>query len=337
MSGWPGASRDQATHFAGEAPLCRYVPLTSYPVSAEGILAVLAFGLAESAHQIEIPTIAVPLPLLCQQRYLEVWTGPEPISRGKLDGVEFAHSTDVLFGWVSFAELATDLKEATRETYKRFIAAARKIGFPHILRTWNYVPRINSADPDGLERYRNFCIGRHAALAESYSKFESHLPGATAVGSEADHALVYFLAGRTPGLQIENPRQVSAFRYPAEHGPRSPSFSRAVLKDWRNETTLYISGTASITGHESRHDGDIKAQVREIWQNIDALLRVASRSSRPLKPSLMKVYLRHPEHYGQVREMVLQKFPEVPTLSFKAEICRSNLLVEIEAIATPIG
>jgi len=43
-----------------------------------------------------------------------------------------------------------------------------------------------------------------------------------------------------------------------------------------NRDCLYISGTASITGHESRHPDDPAAQLEETLVNIKALIDSAA-------------------------------------------------------------
>ena len=100
-------------------------------------------------------------------------------------------------------------------------------------RIWNYFPRIN-VESDGLERYRAFCVGpRHGRLDDSASR-------------ECDRTRPGLLSSRRRAASVE---QVSAYRYPALYGPRSPLFSRAVVKQWARSTQLYISGTASVVGH----------------------------------------------------------------------------------------
>ena len=138
-----------------------------------------------------------------------------------------------------------------------------------------------------------FCAGRHQALVAELTEFETHLPAACAIGTDEPGLRLYALAGRTAGIQIENPRQTSAFHYPRQYGPRSPSFSRAVLKAWEERHHhLYISGTASIVGHASQHV-DLMAQLDETLFNLRALLAQANRlTPEPLRPALLKVYCR---------------------------------------------
>lgn len=95
----------------------------------------------------------------------------------------------------------------------------------HLLRLWNYVPGINDEGQE-LEHYRHFNVGRQRAFIDAgRSAFEGS-PAACALGTKMGPLSVFFLAGPKAPLSIENPRQVSAYRYPDQYGPRSP-FSRA--------------------------------------------------------------------------------------------------------------
>ena len=65
-------------------------------------------------------------------------------------------------------------------------------------------------------------------------------------------------------VPVENPRQVSAYRYPPTYGPRvADLLARGAGRTSAAATiALFISGTASIVGHETVHQGDVRAQTR---------------------------------------------------------------------------
>src|SRR4029450_6281948 len=90
---------------------------------------------------------------------------------------------------------------------------------------------------------------------------------------------VIVLAGRTPPIAIENPRQVSAYRYPSQYGPQAPTFSRGALYLRGTHALLTISGTASIVGYETLHVGDVVAQVDESLRNLDAVVDAANAAA----------------------------------------------------------
>lgn len=135
---------------------------------------------------------------------------------------------------------------------------------------------------------------------------------------------------------IENPRQTSAYRYPPKFGIHSPSFSRACVLSESAGTNLFVSGTASIVGHETIHHGDVSAQTRETLANLDALLEEANRVVGASRYSLdglkFKVYVRRPRDLDAIQSALAASLrTAAPILYLQADVCREELLVEIEA------
>jgi chorismate lyase/3-hydroxybenzoate synthase len=227
-----------------------------------------------------------------------------------------------------------DLDAATFDAYRRIRRLVQQMDYPYLLRTWNYFPDINGLQ-HGEERYRAFSQGRYRALANASTTFETTLPAACAIGTHVPGLLVYFLAARMPGKQIENPRQVSAFRYPPQYGPRSPSFSRAILKRWGVESHLYISGTASIVGHASQHPSHPLQQLDETLVNLETLLGHANRYLKEkLRLALIKVYIRPGLPIAAIQQHLQDCLGSgLPKrLLLTGDICRDDLLLEIEGL-----
>lgn len=322
-----------------------YIDGCSYQLSHEpdaygpldhDVLARIHFGTDLTAAQ-DPRQINVALPQAGGAPVAEVWRSRRPVEHGRLDGLAYAHNGEVLFGHLRLdePELA-DLVRATARAYLRIDLLLRRLGYPCWLRIWNFLGHINHGEGDA-ERYRQFSQGRHNALALKRG-FESRLPAATAIGTRDGGLTVYFLAARGPGAQVENPRQVSAFRYPAAYGPKSPSFSRACLKHWANASHLFVSGTASVVGHQTLHPGDLLAQLDETHRNIEALLGQASAAepaAGPFRAAGLKIYVRpghdHPELLPRVRRLFGDR---VPVLCLAGDICRRDLLLEIEGLFT---
>lgn len=306
------------------------------------VLAQIRFGTAmASAHDPRLLTLA--LPPLEASTLTETWRCAEPVRHGWRQGLGYAHTEDVLFFQLLLDESAfPSLEVLSAQAYERLLAFLAEAGFPHLLRVWNYFPRINEGE-GADERYQQFCLGRGRVL-EVTPGFETRLPAATVIGSLAPGFVVYGLTAREPGLQIENPRQVSAFRYPRQYGPRSPAFSRARLKHWGEAQHLYVSGTASVVGHETRHPHAALAQLGEAVRNLEALLEQASRTEPSLSLghlsdlALLKLYVRPGVDIGPLQAMLQGLLgTQTPCLLLGGEICRRDLLVEMEGLYAATG
>lgn len=261
----------------------------------------------------------------------ELWHSPPPVVTGWAQGIGFAQGPEVLFAHLLLDDTGdADLAQLTLTAYTRLLAFTLARGFPHPLRMWNFLSRIHARD-GGLERYQAFCVGRERAFALT-GLAPARFPAATAVGTDAPGLLVYLLAGRAPGVAVENPRQVSAYRYPPRYGPRPPSFARALRPPWPNSSPFFISGTASVVGHRSLHPGALGPQLHETLANLDALLAAAAAA----RPAFLKVFLRDPRHLAQTRAGLRDwAGPGTPVLYLQAEVCRAELQIEIEGVCGP--
>lgn len=224
--------------------------------------------------------------------------------------------------------------------YGSILKAIEEIGCPHLIRCWNYFSRINESE-HGLERYRHFNIGRTRAFDRAGRLRADVAPAASAVGTSAlatspGQVVIYFLASKLVPDAIENPRQVSAYHYPCQYGPVSPLFSRATLLPLSPESqALFVSGTASILGHQSVHIGDAAAQTVETVQNLEAVVDQANlratNGAFSLADLRLRAYLRHPSDLPKVKEALFEKLQrDVDVTWLQADICRTELLVEIE-------
>lgn len=283
----------------------------------------------QAAHGDDPRYIPVHLPLL-HGPAAELWTSAAPVRTGEEQGIRYAENGRVLFGHVHVPE--SELAHTDRALFHAYIhieSLLRRHGYPAWLRVWNYVSRINEGEGD-QERYRQFVLGRHNALSLKPG-FEKELPAATAIGQDGEGMLVYFLAGRVPGIQIENPRQISAFHYPRQYGPRGPSFSRAMLVPWWDRRELLVSGTASVVGHETLHIGHPMQQLEESLVNMQIVLDQAGTG---WVPQSCRLYVRKAEDAALAIARLESQFPRDRIVVLRGDICRADLSLEIEATYT---
>ena len=291
----------------------------------------------------EVPCASVAMPVLGgSASFCEVWRSGSVPNSGRHGAVSFREDGSLLFGCLtcddrSTASSGSPLRDAARDAYAGIFAAADGLGFPHLVRFWNYFSDIN-LEVDGLERYRQFNIGRQEGFSAGGRALDANLPAACALGTHGGPLVVAFLAAREPPIQVENPRQISAYEYPPEYGPRSPTFARASLLPCADGEFLLISGTASIVGHRTVHVGDASAQTAETLANLRAVIEAVNRASRAggyeLRDLALKVYLRDPFDLAAIRTHI-ESAADAPAeaVFLQADICRRDLLVEIEATA----
>jgi len=313
----------------------------------QNVLGVAAFDAATPrAASAEIPMVSVPTPVLgANARRYEVWQSPHPVQSGARGRIQYRLGAGVVFGRLSIAESelganpgeVSPLRRATELAYREIFAVVDALAMPHLVRVWNFLPDINGQS-HGSERYWQFNSARQDGFIANARAVTGAVPAACGVGSPRGTPLmIYFLASTTAPSVVENPRQVSAYHYPPAYSPRSPTFSRACVADFADGRMLFISGTASILGHATVHVGDAAAQTRETLRNIEALLGAANRGAGARAPFAMsalyyKAYVRHAADHALIAgELRAALGADAQALYLHADLCRQDLLVEIEA------
>lgn len=313
--------------------------LFGLPPQLPTTVGALGYGSCGAAASGEHGVASLDVPVLGDGRpALDLWLGAPTLRHGRTGCVRWCHDGHWLHGCLDIADAEGDLAAAAQRAYGDVFGTLRETGYAHLVCLWNYLPRINDTG-SGLERYRQFNIGRQQAFIDSgHSAFEG-APAACALGTAGGALSVRFLAGRSAPLAVENPRQVPAWRYPSAYGPRAPTFSRAALADMGGgEVALWVSGTASIVGHESRHAGDVCAQTTETVANLHAVIQAAqahTSAALSLAELVSCVYVRHAADAPRVREVLDQAWgpgsrAAREAVLVQADICRADLLVEVE-------
>ena len=302
----------------------------------------ICFGSVRNDVKQDLPShllVHVPMSQLGGAPVREYWLSPTPIERHQYANVRFGVNEEILFGYTNFT-LPTDgssFEEQIRSHYMTVLNLLQSQDYPHLFRVWNYLPRIG--DPiQGTECYKRFCRARYHAFEAFFEDIIPNLPAASVLGSAGSDYQMVFAASRTTPWHYENPRQVSAYRYPQQYGPKSPLFARATLVGWPNRDILFISGTASIIGHQSQHRGDAQAQAEEVIRNIEALLEHISRAREMTALRLtdirhLRVYIRDAGDLEPIRQLLERRIsPDTQVIYVQANICRPELLVEMEAL-----
>ncbi|NLY02327.1 MAG: hypothetical protein GXY83_40090 [Rhodopirellula sp.] len=239
-----------------------------------------------------------------------------------------------------------------------FVAMRRRLDsagvpFDNVIRTWLYLGDI--VGPEGeTQRYKELNRAR-TDYYEDIPFCQDKLPGcikgpvfpaSTGIGTNNGDVVMSCIAISTDRkdlklIPLENPFQTSACDYAAEYSPKSPKFARAMALSCGECATIFVSGTASITDSESRHLDDAAAQTHQTLDNIEALISERNFEGHGTPGlgatlddlALVRVYIKRQEDYAQTRAACEARFGEVPTIYAIADVCRPELLVEIEAVA----
>jgi len=255
---------------------------------------------------------------------------------------------------VDLAPLAFQRRVA--EVYE---AVRRKLGdgpCNQPVRFWNFVPGIHRSVAHGMDRYEVFNAGRFAAYARWYGTcdFDGRLTAASAVDHRQRSLVIQVLAAERFGRAIENPRQRAAYRYSRRYGPMPPCFARATVAGAplvrRGCETLIVAGTASVLGEDSAHVDDLAAQVEETRLNLGSLIAESigmdgvdpvriHRHRDGLRQALgriehLRAYVVDTARAQEVLARLTQDMSALQTVELMpADLCRTNLLVEVEAVA----
>ncbi|MDO5309284.1 MAG: endoribonuclease L-PSP [Planctomycetia bacterium] len=225
--------------------------------------------------------------------------------------------------------------------------------FPQVFRTWLYQGNIVLPERD-TQRYKELNRARSdffygVSFIEEYLpknvKLGAIYPASTGIGADDVDVAMSCVALQTERedvivVPMENPNQISAFNYAQRYSPKSPKFARAMALAYNDRCSVYVSGTASIVDQTTVHIGDPVAQTNQTLDNIEALISESNLASHGitgfdanLKDLVVaRVYVKNREHFDVIREVCQKRMPEVPLVYTFADVCRDDLLVEVEGV-----
>jgi enamine deaminase RidA (YjgF/YER057c/UK114 family) len=211
------------------------------------------------------------------------------------------------------------------------ILQERNWTFQDVRRTWFYLEDI-------LDWYDDFNVSRSRYFHESglmNGSIKSIIPASTGIWGRNAHGFATtmdLLAMRPSDEQkfevkrMLNPKQNEATDY-------GSAFSRGVSVDTKLNTYAFVSGTASIdeTG-KSIHPNDMEKQTARTFDNIDALLQGVHGDLHSIVQAT--AFVKHeediPVYEAEIEKRGLQDLPIIQTV---ADVCRDDLLFELDATA----
>ena len=226
-----------------------------------------------------------------------------------------------------------------------------KMPVSSIVRQWNYIENITRIE-DNSQNYQEF----NDARSRFYRKTKWHdgFPAATGIGIGCGGVIVDLDAIYTNGSDIKvvslnNTLQVPAHDYSnsvliaaedeQDRPVTTPKFERGKLVLSGTEGVIYISGTAAIRGEKSFSDKGIEEQTRITLENIEHLISEETLANSGaghfanVEISSLRIYLKEESFFEPCKKIVDENYKGVSSVYLKADICREELLVEIEGIA----
>ena len=227
------------------------------------------------------------------------------------------------------------------------------VDFDNVVRTWLYLGDI-VADDGPTQNYRELNRARtdffrgvqfgRSLLMPGIDR--GAYPASTGIGTRGARVVMSCMAldTRRPDvflLPLENPDQTPAYDYGKVYSPQSPKFSRAMAVILGNYFTVWISGTASIVDSETVFLDDAAKQTEQTIDNIEQLIGEANFRQHGVPGTgatladlaKVRVYVKRPQDYQACREVCERRFGNIPVIYAVADVCRPDLLVEIEGVA----
>lgn len=254
---------------------------------------------------------------------------------------------ELISGGLIASDIYGSFNTQSNEVFARIeeILEGEKFSISNIVRQWNYIEDITKFEGD-RQHYQDFNDSRSHFYAKA--KWSSGYPAATGIGTQYGGVMVEFIAFTGVGFidqALDNPRQIAAHKYSQQvllgakdetYDQRTtPKFERARVLGSPDKQTIFISGTAAISGEHSLVSDEVTEQARLTMANIDHLISQENypveNTSRSYK--ILRVYVKKQEHMEAVFKYMDAHYPDTKKIYLCADICRNELLIEIEGHA----
>ncbi|MDX9748783.1 MAG: hypothetical protein RBT57_09820 [Paludibacter sp.] len=284
--------------------------------------------------------------------------------------IENKHEKALIMEGIRCMDMSENMACQGNEIFQRIATIFEKEDFraSDIVRQWNYIGHITEAE-NGMQHYQAFNEAR-ARFYESSDWHERGYPAATGIGMSIQGLIISLIAciGTTPELRvipIDNPLQVAAHHYSQSKlvGDEQRSLTKAVTTDFAGlqDTSIliplatpkfergkillfqhsglcYVSGTAAIRGEESMHSMNAELQTRQTIENINYLISEVNLTRIGISNFVttfvsLRVYFKNAEDANTIQAEVEKQWAGIPVVYTQADICRKELLVEIEGVA----
>jgi hypothetical protein len=235
------------------------------------------------------------------------------------------------------------------------ILRAENLTFGDVVRQWNYIEGIIDRSSENHTIPNNYLMFNEVrSLYYSKADFDHGYPAATGIGMMSGGVILEFIAVKDARgvdiVPIRNPKQVDAHRYSDKFlagrstdkisSDITPKFERAKFTNIHRMGHIYVSGTAAIRGEESISDQDTQGQTKTTIENIIKLISNTNLlkhgielNTHSIRLSYLRAYVKEEKDISRVMKVCEEYFPGVPCAYLISDICRDDLVVELEGIA----
>lgn len=262
--------------------------------------------------------------------------------------IESAEESALFVEGIAASNFADSVRKQSDEVFGKLDRVLSLYGFEvdDIVRQWNYIGNIVGYR-DGKQNYQEFNDARTSYYAKR--EWQNGYPAATGIGATDEGIVVGGIAFKKQGAKgvfpIDNPLQIAAHIYSksvlidsdANAMKSTPKFERAKLIETARGACCFVSGTAAIRGEESMDASSARLQTIKTIENIEYLVSKENLVRFGCKPYDLKyiklhVFIKNAEDYDEVKRVVEEYYPQIPIIYTIADVCRQELLVEIEGI-----
>ena len=226
---------------------------------------------------------------------------------------------------VSPQELNPKPRAQAREVFEQLAAALdlAEMRMTNVVRTWLFL--------DGITRWYDEFNAVRTKFFREHGVFDALVPASTGIGARNPYgaALSASAWAMVPHGELVSDRELaSPLQCPApQYGS---SFSRAVEIASPGQRRVLVSGTASIEpGGATAHAGDIDKQIDLTMQVVEAILHRSGMGFHDA--SRATIYFKDLQHGPRFSAWCERhKLSHLPAVAIQADVCRDDLLFELE-------
>ncbi|WP_299231768.1 PTS cellobiose transporter subunit IIC [uncultured Bacteroides sp.] len=242
------------------------------------------------------------------------------------------------------SDLSLSVRQQSEMVMEKISCILLREGFTisDIVRQWNYIEHITGEEVSGRQRYQEFNDVRSRTYGDSFIDYG--YPAATGIGTQLGGIQIEldaFSGSKMYSHRVDNPIQRAAYEYSSKvlvgsKGKTTPKFERARSVSFHSDGWIYISGTAAIRG-EMTIETDAGKQAELTLDNIRILLSDATLKEYNIQGHAelksLRVYVKRSNDIRLVKQYIESSYPSIKVIYVNADICRDNLLVEMEGYA----